>query len=76
MMHYLKEVLETFCISTKVKRVWLTQHYLLPNIRNRSSMSIEGGSVAFLLLVNELEIIYLLPLELFMSKTQQSAGRK
>lgn len=39
-------------------------------------MSIEGGSVAFLLLVNELEIIYLLPLELFMSKTQQSAGRK
>lgn len=58
-MHHLEEMLETFLISTKV-RIWLTQHNSLPNIRKTTPLSIEGGSVAFSLLLDKLEIILLI----------------
>ena len=66
MMHNLEEVLEIFCIFPPSKRVWLTQQNYFPN-KKYSPMSVDGGSVAFLLLVDELEIILFITSKIFMS---------
>lgn len=57
MMHYLEKVLEIFFISTKVRECDLTQ-YSSKNKKNSFPVSIKCGSVAFLLLVEELDIIW------------------
>lgn len=56
MMHYLEKVLEIFFISTKVRECDLTQ-YSSKNKKNSFPVSIKCGSVAFLLLAEELDII-------------------
>lgn len=73
MMHNLEEVLEIFCIFPPIKRVffpqqlcWLTQYNSFPNMKH-GPVSADGGSVAFLLLVDELEIILFITSKIFMS---------